>query len=155
MVEDARTNDWFSGGHENAERECPNLLWSCFSSDQSATLGADSHSMTWGSVPRYQKRSIACFSTSSSNWVCSTVLFEKYVITPATRKQLKRHLTEFEMTGMPGAMYRVRNVCVAAEANPQRWFRERLCCENIILTHPAGYPLKPLARCNVGKVLFE
>ena len=29
------------------------------------------------------------------------------------------------------------------------------CCENIILTHPAGCILKPLARCNVDKVLFE
>ena len=29
------------------------------------------------------------------------------------------------------------------------------CCEDIILTHPAGCPLKPLARCNVGKVLLE
>ena len=33
----------------------------------------------------------------------STVLFEKYVITPATREELKRQLTEFEMAGMPGA----------------------------------------------------
>ena len=30
-----------------------------------------------------------------------------------------------------------------------------ICRENIILTHPAGCPLKPLARCNVRKVLFE
>ena len=29
------------------------------------------------------------------------------------------------------------------------------CCENIILAHPTGCILKPLARCNVDKVLFE
>ena len=30
-----------------------------------------------------------------------------------------------------------------------------LCCENIILTHPAGCILKPLARCIVDRILFE
>ena len=38
----------------------------------------------------------------------STVLFEKYVITPATHEELQRRLTEFEMTGMPGATASVR-----------------------------------------------
>ena len=40
-----------------------------------------------------------------------------------------------------------RVVCRAKGVNCCR------CCENIILTHSAGYPLKSLARCNVGKVL--
>ena len=31
----------------------------------------------------------------------------------------------------------------------------RMCCENIILTHPAGCILKPLARCLVDRILFE
>ena len=34
--------------------------------------------------------------------VGSTILFEKYVSTPTTKEELKQHIGEFEMAGMPG-----------------------------------------------------